>query len=201
VTYSQERETERQRGRGRTTKRESNRERLGESEEGRVIVRMSEDGTHNSPARARKHARTHAHSQILTLVARVPVLGGGGPNTRPLLGNSFLKNASFGVRMCTRYGNRAPATSVGCVEASVLPMPSCPSLLAPQHLTPPPVTMAHVCHRPMAMATVAIPGRGSGWWGGVIVWGSEVRMCWPATPPAPPAVAACKIETVRRVKW
>ncbi len=53
---------------------------------------------------------------------------------------------------------RAPATSVGCVASTVLPMPSCPCLLSPQHLTPPPLAMRHAWASPRAMATAETPG-------------------------------------------
>jgi hypothetical protein len=51
-----------------------------------------------------------------------------------------------------------PATSTGLVAIEVLPMPSLPSPLAPQHLTPPPDTMMHVWVPPKAMAMVESPG-------------------------------------------
>jgi hypothetical protein len=64
---------------------------------------------------------------------------------------------------------RSPATSLGSVEDSVLPLPSCPLPLAPQHLTAPPATMAHVCTSPKAMAMAdETPGR---------VRGAGIHMC------------------------
>ncbi len=56
----------------------------------------------------------------------------------------------------------APATSAGLYLFSVLPMPSWPALFKPQHLTPPPVTIAHVLISPEAMATAEIPEKGEG---------------------------------------
>ncbi len=56
-------------------------------------------------------------------------------------------------------GHPSPATSAGRVVVSVvLMMPSCPLPLAPQHLTPPPLTIAHVCIDPRAMVTAETPG-------------------------------------------
>ncbi len=40
----------------------------------------------------------------------------------------------------------------------MLPIPSCPLLFLPQHLTPPPATIAHVCSSPEAMAMAERPG-------------------------------------------
>ncbi len=53
---------------------------------------------------------------------------------------------------------RAPATSAGRVASTVLLMPSCPLLLYPQHLSPPPLAMRHVWASPRAMATAETPG-------------------------------------------
>jgi hypothetical protein len=48
----------------------------------------------------------------------------------------------------------APGTSAGFNTGCpvVFPMPSWPYPLPPQHLTPPPATMAHVWKTPVAMA-------------------------------------------------
>ncbi len=50
-----------------------------------------------------------------------------------------------------------PGTATGLVCCSLLPMPSCPKSLRPQHLTPPPASIAHVCKAPRAMAVVEKP--------------------------------------------
>ncbi len=54
-------------------------------------------------------------------------------------------------------GRPSPATSAGLVACVLLPMPSSPFQLAPQHLTPPPLTIAHVWYPPRAMATAEMP--------------------------------------------
>jgi hypothetical protein len=57
-------------------------------------------------------------------------------------------------------GLPSPATSTGLarVASILMPMPSCPFQLAPQHLTPPPIEITHVCSSPRAMATADTPG-------------------------------------------
>jgi hypothetical protein len=50
-------------------------------------------------------------------------------------------------------------TMPGC--STVFPAPSCPWLLLPQHLTPPPVTIAHVCVPPAANAVAVTPAEGA----------------------------------------
>jgi hypothetical protein len=55
-------------------------------------------------------------------------------------------------------GHPSPATSTGLVDSILLPMPSCPFQLAPQHLTPPPIAITHVCSSPTAMATAETSG-------------------------------------------
>ncbi len=52
----------------------------------------------------------------------------------------------------------SPATSTGPVASVVLPIPSCPLSFLPQHLTPPPLTIAQVWSYPRAMATAETPG-------------------------------------------
>ncbi len=54
----------------------------------------------------------------------------------------------------------SPATSAGRVASVVLPIPSCPLLLLPQHLTPPPLTTAHVWEPPTAMGAAVVPAGG-----------------------------------------
>ncbi len=51
----------------------------------------------------------------------------------------------------------APDTGTGLACCEVLPMPSCPALLSPQHLTPPPASIAHVWLNPRAMAVAETP--------------------------------------------
>ncbi len=51
----------------------------------------------------------------------------------------------------------APGTATGLVCCEVFPMPSCPLTLPPQHLTPPPSTIAHVWLAPKAMAVAETP--------------------------------------------
>src|SRR5262245_57131289 len=50
-----------------------------------------------------------------------------------------------------------PTTSTGAEGWAVLPSPSWPSSLAPQHLTPPAVVSAHVWARPAAIAIAVVP--------------------------------------------
>src|ERR1700690_2289489 len=50
-----------------------------------------------------------------------------------------------------------PLTGTGVALSLLVPFPSCPWLLLPQHCTVPPFTMAHVCLFPAAIA-VAING-------------------------------------------
>ena len=45
-----------------------------------------------------------------------------------------------------------PVTSIGEVLCVVVPSPSCPELLRPQHLTPPPDSRAQECEPPTAIA-------------------------------------------------
>ena len=49
------------------------------------------------------------------------------------------------------------STSTGLVCSVVLPIPNWPLKLRPQHLTPPPVMMAHVWAAPMAMEVAEAP--------------------------------------------
>ena len=46
----------------------------------------------------------------------------------------------------------SPLTSTGVELSAVEPLPNWPEGLYPQHLTPPPVVSAQVCHPPAEMA-------------------------------------------------
>ncbi len=59
----------------------------------------------------------------------------------------------------TQGGGQSPSTSTKLVASVVVPMPSCPFQFRPQHLTPPPLTIAHVWYPPRAMATAEMPAR------------------------------------------
>ncbi len=63
-------------------------------------------------------------------------------------------------------GGRAPGTIVGTSAFVLVPVPSCPALLKPQHMSPPPVVTAHVWgiepSPPKAMAMAETPGGGVG---------------------------------------
>ncbi len=51
-----------------------------------------------------------------------------------------------------------PSTIAGLCCSNVLPMPSWPRWLRPQHLTAPPVMMEHVCIYPVPIAMAVMPG-------------------------------------------
>jgi hypothetical protein len=53
---------------------------------------------------------------------------------------------------------RAPATSTGVCALEEVPMPSWPSPALPQHLTPFPITIAHVWAQPAVIAMAETPG-------------------------------------------
>ena len=79
-----------------------------------------------------------------------------------------------------------PVTGTGAGDGVVVPLPSCPSRLSPQHLTAPPVNSAHVWPVPVAMAV-------TGWGTGTAV--SGVTALDRADPvPVPTALIAATLN-------
>ena len=64
------------------------------------------------------------------------------------------------IRLDILSGRHAPATSAGVSSLEVLPVPSCPFQLPPQHLTPPPVEITQAYQLPAVMATAERSGAG-----------------------------------------
>jgi hypothetical protein len=62
-----------------------------------------------------------------------------------------------------------PVTSTGVLLSVVVPLPSWPAPLAPQHLTPPPLVSAHVWLEPAEIAVIAGLTAGGGDVGGGVV--------------------------------
>src|SRR5665213_3363998 len=75
-----------------------------------------------------------------------------------------------------------PETSTGVDAVTKVPSPRAPSLLSPQHLTPPPVVRAHAKSAPAEMATTPLnPLTVTG----VVLHGQPPQSCGPVVVPSP----------------
>src|SRR3990172_8874048 len=85
-----------------------------------------------------------------------------------------------------------PETSTGLLLSVVVPLPSWPEPLEPQHLTPPSLVSAHVWSRPAAIAVIAgLTGGDDDVWRGVVagsggVTGTGLAADGPAATSRPP---------------